>query len=1200
MAWYTERGSRLLTARGLTALAVASVMVVALTAIICAPVRAQVIYGAIVGTVTDASGGAVPGADVKVTSLGTNEVRTGSTSAAGTYSFPNLPPGQYRVEVQQTGFKQFVRSSVEVQVDVTSRLDFTLQIGDVSQSVEVTGEVPLIQTDSASLGKVVPQAAIQSIPLSGRNINNLLTLVPGVVAQGGTYGNAVSNQAQGARTNAIGFGNYAIGGGFGNQSQFYVDGVPSNAPANNLNSYVPAQDVVEEFKVVTNNVPAEYGNYAGGVINLTTKSGSNAFHGSGYEYFRNRHLNANDYFANRSGTDRPHLVQNQFGGTFGGPVRKDKTFFFFGYEREEIHSATFVQSTVPTAAMLAGDFSAPGLAPIYDQSQTGSPQFECGGKLNVICPSRLNQTALKLFKQEFPAPNRPGIANNFVVNEATGGKNWQLNPRVDHHFSESNMMFARYGQWKAESNPYDAWGTHTQGQGSTGIRTKEAILGDTHVFNPTTILDVRLSYLRVFELEFPDSEGVNLSQFGPGWAGLAGQLASPANWPAMSFNGALGAAALSNTNGIGSQLYWHQNIYNLSASLAKTVGRHQLKFGAMGRHVQWISDPENGGLTLTFDPVATANASNQGGSATAAALLGTPYSTSNSYIGGSRAYLNAYGFFAEDTFQATKRLTLTFGVRWDQPGVFSEARDWDTVLQPDASSPLGSFQNPVTGKTQQLYGDVPLVGSKGWKSDREDVLHWRLFSPRAGAAYRLTDKMVVRGAYGISYPPTTLAQDGPNLSPINAASTQVSNTFRVQTGSPDSILATVDNPFPYGINQPPRRNVDPSFFYGKLIIAKDPGRFPPYVQQWNAAVERQLGKDSSVSVAYAGSHGENLLLQGFATVSNINLNQIPDQYFSMGSAALLAQVANPFYGIITNPGTIMSQPTVAAGMLLRPYPQYDRVLALDPYRGRSNYHSVQASFLKRFGNSGLVTVAYTWSRLSSNTDSITSFLDEGFIFGGMVQNNNHLEQEYSRSEYDIPHNLSIGYALDLPFGRGRAFLSSATGITKALVSNWRVNGITTFRSGVPLGMYQVRAGTALSQLGGGGGYFGAQGVFMRPDEVSGCDTGTSGSREYRVDHGWFNTNCFTAVNPNAMRFGNAPRVNSDVRTDWINNWDFSVARDVPIWESLKLRFTAEFYNTFNHPRFAAPNNQVGSSLFGLVTAQQNQPRAIQFGARLDF
>ena len=324
----------------------------------CTSASAQVRFGSVVGTVADPSGATVAGATVKLTNLGTNQNRTIQTSGSGAYAFPNLNAGTYRVEVEMAGFKHFTQDRVEVQVDLATRVDAIMQVGNVTESVVVTSEAPPLQTDSASLGTTITQQEVESIPLSGRNVNNMLTLVPGVVAQGGTYGNAVSNQAGGARTNAIGFGNYAIGGGFGNQSSFYIDGVASNAPAGNLNSFIPSQDIVQEFRVVTNNVAAEYGSYAGGIINLTTKSGSNTFHGTAYEYLRNKVLNANDYFSNQAGLPRVPLIQNQFGGTLGGPIVKDKTFFFFGFERQVLKTGTLVTNTVPTAAELAGDFSA--------------------------------------------------------------------------------------------------------------------------------------------------------------------------------------------------------------------------------------------------------------------------------------------------------------------------------------------------------------------------------------------------------------------------------------------------------------------------------------------------------------------------------------------------------------------------------------------------------------------------------------------------------------------------------------------------------------------------------------------------------------------------------------------------------------------------------------------------------------------------
>jgi Carboxypeptidase regulatory-like domain/TonB-dependent Receptor Plug Domain len=567
----------------------AAMTVLAGMAVLCVPANAQVRFGTIVGIVDDPSGAMVSGATVRLINLGTNETRTMQTGSTGAFTFPNLIAGLYRVEVEMTGFKHSIRDKVEVQVDVTTRVDATLQVGNASESVVVTTEAPPLQTESASLGTVISQQEVESIPLSGRNVNNMLTLVPGVVPQGGTYGNAVSNQSGGARTNAIGFGNYAIGGGFGNQSSFYIDGVASNAPAGNLNSLIPSQDVVEEFRVVTNNVAAEYGNYAGGIINLTTKSGTNRFHGTGYEYLRNKVLNANDYFSNQAGLARVPLIQNQFGGTIGGPIRKDKTFFFFGFEYEKLKTGTLVTTTVPTTAEVGGDFSAAGLPPIYDPTQPGT-QFQCNGVLNKICTNRLDPSAQALIAKSYPAPKLPDLLqNNFIVQEATGGVNSQYNARVDHHLSDKNTLFARYAYWKADSNAYDAWGTQTNGQGHTGIYTHSAILGDTHVFNSSTILDLRLSYLRVFQHEFPDSQGVDLSQFGGSWGSLAGQLVAPANFPAMNFNDSLG---VSGSNGIGSELFWHQNVYGLSGNLTKIVGRHQLKFGGVVRHVQWISDPE--------------------------------------------------------------------------------------------------------------------------------------------------------------------------------------------------------------------------------------------------------------------------------------------------------------------------------------------------------------------------------------------------------------------------------------------------------------------------------------------------------------------------------------------------------------------------------------------------------------------------------
>lgn len=1176
------------------------------------PLGAQVRFGTVVGFVADPTGASIAGATVTLTNLGTNEVRTMQTGPAGTYAFANATAGRYQVVIDQAGFKRFTAQNVQVEVDVTTRVDATLQLGSSSETVQVNAGGVTLQTDSSSLGSVVTQETVEKTPVSGRNVNNLLTLVPGVSAGGSTYGTASGNQAGGARTNSIAFGNYFIGGAFGNQSAFFVDGVSSNGPANNANGLIPSQDVVQEFRVVTNNVSAEYGNYAGGVVNITTKSGTNTFHGTAYDYFRNTVLNANDFFSNHAGLKRAPLIQNQFGGTVGGPVRHDKTFFFFGYEGTRTHGAVLSTTTVPTAAQLAGDFSGPGLPPIYDHSQPGSPQFSCNGSLNVICPSRIDQSAKLILADTFPAPNQPALVNNYITNFRTGAVQNQYNGRVDQNFGSRDLLFARYTYWKVISSPYDAWGTHTQGQGATGLYNQEAVLGNTYTINPTTLLDVRASYLRIFQNEAPDSTNVDLSKYGGSYGALqkqivGGPLHGAGSIPSSSYTGTTGfpATSLTASNGIGSQLYWHQNVYALSGNLVKTVSKHQLKVGAIVRRVQWISDPDTSGITLTYDAEATASLTAPGstGAALASNLLGIPQRTNVGNIGGSRAYFTNYGFFGEDTYQVTRKLTATLGLRWDQPSMYSEANNRDTVFLPGSPAPVGGvtgFTNPVTGSSQNAMGLLALVGSSAWHSQREDNLHWKLFAPRVGLAYRANPETVVRAGYGLSYLPISLSQDGPNFSPINTITTAINNSFEVTTGQPDQITATTANPFPQGISLPPGRGANLASYYGSTVVSRVPGDKAAYQQQWNLAIEQQISKDGTITFAYAGSKGTHLLLQGFATASNININQLPDQYWALGAAELEKPVPNPFYGSITNPSSPLSQPTVAQGYLLKPFPQYDRVLAVDPHRGFSSYNSLQIALNKRFWGGSQIVAAYTWSKLMSNTDNITSFLDPTSIFGAQIQDNNSVTKtERSLSAYDIPQDVTFGYTLPLPFGSNRKFLHDASPMVSRIVGGWELRGLTTIKSGPPIGMTQFES-PILQQFGAGNGFIFAPGVFIRPDVVPGCHKSVSGSREQRALNGWFNTACFTpTTSPTA--FGDEPRVDPQIRIDGTDNWDLSLAKDTPITEGVRLLFTAQAYNLTNRAQFSGPSPLAGApGVTGIVTATAGPPRNIEFSLRLTF
>lgn len=1186
---------------------------------------AQVRFGTIVGNVVDVKDASVVGANVTLTNLGTNEKRTLQTGSGGSYTFPNLDPGRYRVDIEQAGFKTFTEQDIQVEVDVTTRVDAALQIGSATETVQVEADAIALQTDSSSLGSVVTGETVENMPVSGRDVNNLSILVPGVTAGGSTYGTASGDQSGGARTNSIAFGNYFIGGAFGNQSAFFVDGVSVNGPANNVTGLIPSPDIVQEFRVATNNVSAEYGNYAGGVVNITTRAGTNTFHGTTYDYLRNTIFDANDFFSNHAGLPRSVLIQNQFGGTVGGPVVHNKTFFFFGYDATRSRTTVLSTSTLPTAAELGGDFSAAGLPPIYDHSQAGSPQFSYNGKLNVIPPSMINASSAAILKDEYPTQvsTVPATINNFVVHYPAGGVQNQYDGRVDQNFGSKDILFARYTYWEVISSPYDAWGTGVSGQGATGAYTQQGVLGNTYTLNPTTLFDVRASYTRIFQNEAPDSTNINLSKYGGDWGSFTSQLIGGATHggeskPTLAFTGTSGSplTGISGTNGVGSQLYWQQNLSALSGTISKVLGKHQIKVGATIRRIQWIAEKDSSGSgSLTFDNEETASpsAATSTGAALASMLLGVPQLTDVGNVGESAAYYTAYGFFVEDTYQVTKKLTGTFGLRWDQPSIYSESRNNDVVFLPNTAAPVGSvssYTNPISGSSQPVMGLFTPVATSAWPSQREDYLHWKLFAPRIGLAYRIDPRTVVRAGYGLSYLPNALAQDGPSVVPINTITTSVTNTFQITTGQPDSISATVSNPFPNGVLIPPGRNANFATYYGGVPVARVPGDKVAYQQQWNLAIERQITRNGTFTIAYAGSKGTHLLLQGFATASNINDDQLADKYLALGSAALETPVSNPFSAEISanNPGSPLAAPMIAEGYLLKPFPQYNRVLGLDPHRGFSSYNALQASLNMRLWEGGQVMAAYTWSKLISNTDNITSFLDQGFIFGGQIQDNDSVTKtERSISGYDVPQNLSFGYSLALPFGKDRRLLRNANPVLQTALGDWDVHGLTTMRSGVPVGMVEFES-PILSQFGAGNGFIFAPGTFIRPDVVAGCNKNVSGSRFQRATNpavGWYNLGCFHTTGADnfngtgTTNFGTESRNDSQIRGDGIKNWDMQLSKETPLFENVNLIFSAEAYNAFNHTQFANPADIVGAGP-AIVTADSGPPRNFEFALRIKF
>jgi hypothetical protein len=469
-----------------------------------------------------------------------------------------------------------------------------------------------------------------------------------------------------------------------------------------------------------------------------------------------------------------------------------------------------------------------------------------------------------------------------------------------------------------------------------------------------------------------------------------------------------------------------------------------------------------------------------------------------------------------------------------------------------------------------------------------------LFSPRVGAAYTFADNWVVRGGFGISYIPNTVAFSlGPYNSPLNNSVTTMAASL--DGGLTPNLGATLSNPFPSGIIPPPGRSQKYlDSLIGQGIQSPIPDQEYPQVQQWNVDVQRQFGQSLVVEAGYAGSRGRHLPLY------SVNLDQIPDQYLSMGSG-LLTQVQNPFYGIIPQSAGVLGQKTVAQGYLLKPYPQFLYMSADSPSIGDSMYKALQAKVQKRFGAGGVVTAAYTWSRFDGTADVLSPWLEANrFGVGGAqgVQDNYNIDPgERSLSSFDVPQRLVVSYVVDLPFGKGSKLFSGASGVTDKLISGWSVNGISTFQDGFPLAFLSANANTLVNNFAVGFAGPGTGAGISRPNFKDGCDPNLPGSPTDRIGK-YFNTACYTQPGP--FEFGNEPRVSPYLRAQGIANYDFSINKRTTITERFKLEFRSEFFNLFNRKQLSPPNTQVGAGQFGQITSQYNQPRLVQFGLKLSF
>jgi hypothetical protein len=1209
--------------------------------------RAQSTYGSLTGTVTDASGAAVQGVTVTLINKATAEKQVQSTGETGLYSFVNLNAGEYRLEAEKTGFKRVDRSNVIVQVQQTSRIDFTLAVGQVSETVTVTSETPLLQAETSSLGQVVEQRNADELPLNGRNVFSLVEVAPSVVMQGQAGATATGQ-------NPFSWGNFQIGGAFANQSAEYLDGQPLNIGYINLPVLIPTQDSIGEFKVQTNNIGPEWGKVAGGVLNLSTKSGSNTFHGEAYEYIRNKVLNANDWFSNNSGIARPPFTQNQFGANFGGRVIKDRTFFFYSYEGFRLRSGSPWTSTVPTAQETGanGDYDLSSLA-----AASGVPQIvdPCGGVLqtipntnglgvggcgnaaggpsgvynpvpftgNVIPASRVNPTAKALLSL-WPKPTNANQLNNYVASYSLGGNQNQNLFRIDQKINDAQHLFGRFSQWNNLNLPTDPLGTGLCLDRCTETMTSKGVaIGYNYVFTPNVIGNLDVSASRFNYLRTPKNSGFDFTAIG--WpSSFNTQLPSSLRTPPTP--DVLGMSDNVMASQGQSYIVDHDTQYWFSPSITLVRGRHTIQAGfqyeiTLDDYAQ--SNIVSGSLGFSGSYTEDYNtAENPTGAQLAFAdfLLGwaqNPSNVGNHFFGDAvipnlvAGKQNLLAGFVNDTYHATAKLTLNLGLRYEYQSPWTERFDRQSYFNPLAIDPVAAAKvGTPGGPTSTVLGAVGLVNTSGGRSSRYNIDPNKIaIAPRVGFAYSFDSKTVIRGGYGLFWIPLDANwATNPLNDPVNSIQTDYTGN-NGNTAVPTNTIAT-----PW-INfvQPPGRT--PSSIPGVSQAAVDlegsanptfdtPSYNYGYMQQWNLDVQRTLWGGWFADVAYAANKGTHLpqYNQQVDQLGDNYLGQAAQQYQSglvsnptnpYAAVAIAQSVPNPF-AASSAPGSALSSATTTAGQLMRPFPQYNGLNYAGQGSFASIYHSLQATLQKRFNGGGTLLAAYTWSKLLSNTDTITSWLETGGTGG--IQDWNNLRGEKSLSSQNVPQHLIVSYVLDLPFGNKHKYLNSLSPLADKVVSGWGVDGVTTFQNGFPIN---------INAASNGANYYGAG---LRPNVVAGCNKATSGSADQRVksglagNAGWINPACFTEPAP--YTFGNEPRVDPSLKAQGIDNWDFAAFKRTNFGPDQKLgfEFRCEIFNTFNHVQFAPPGNGFGSSNFGVISGQGqlNLPRLVQFAGKIVF
>jgi len=1276
-------------------------LTLALIVLWSAALFSQGYFGTVSGVLTDSTGAVVQGAKVTLIDEQKGYTFTTTSNNEGRYLFASIPPGMYSVTAEMKGFEKAVVHHVRLSVSENPSANLTLNIATGKETVSVEAQTTTIATEDAVTGQVIDRRFINDLPLIDRYVLDLTYLTPGVTDQsdansiGDTGTNFISNGSRGASADILMDGasitNFEPNGGI------------------TLVTYVPSPEAVEEFKVQQSNFSAEYGFSGASIIVMDTRSGTNAFHGEVYDFIRNTITDANNWFNDDQTpiVPIPPVHRHEFGGTFGGPIIKNKTFVFFDWDGTLSSSMSTYLAGVPSAAERTGDFSelcggdgpngpAPGAtfnaqgvcsnsagqlwdpySGVYNSNDGGAVRAtpipknridlytSPGAPLSLLPqqyqppagPGNLIDSVASKMIAMFPLPS-PGMPNsspyvNWIASGASTSNNEQFDIKIDHRFSQKNLLSGKYSHQWSTYTPYNCFKNFVDpcGSGPNDSGSNLFAINDVHTFSPTLLLTTSLGFTRGTELIFAYNSSLNANPLSA--------LGFPSYLESNGFNGVppifLGDYYAAGFPNLGNDPYGNykqgQNTGQASAIVTKIKGAHELKFGLEGRqHMQnYIqTNAPLGYFNFSYGGSAECPASGITGTCTIPNPKGSslpPVTVTGGgddmasflmgQIGGgyyeiqfrpaSTSY--QYAAFAQDNWKVTSKLTLNLGLRYDVQTPRTERFNRMNWFNETITNPLNggtiSYANPVT----QQPVTVPLVGGEEFNSSqvRSDWLtDWHDVQPRFGLAYQIAPKTVVRGGYGIFYSQTRSGANG-LLSYGSQGFNQYTTLITSYQNQGNVPWLHLNNPYPYGLIQPAGNSLGLLNDVGYNAIGPlrtHAAAITPQEQTWTFGLERQLPWNVVLGATYVGKKGTHLYFAGdnnrdflAPSVESLPLsvpttpsNPTPNQCQYLTVACLETYVTNPFAqvngGPISDPNSVLSSPSIQQAELQTPYPQFPGSVTTDePPIANSTYHALQITANKAFSNGLELVASYTWSKSlddSSMYDTNVAWLaNYGPQSGWALQDPNRPETERGLSTFDVPSMLKFSYSYDLPFGRGRALFSNMPRLLDYIIGGWKTNGIWEIHSGRPLQFFVSNGGIPLPTYGP-----------QRPNFIG------MPKRNYGPESLWVNNFYANAYNPpasgpdnstiqapNPFTLGSAPRTTGDIRTPLAFTSDLSIAKQFLLsnWhEGIHLEVRLEANNAFNHPVFGSPDMGIGDGTFGQITYLAIGPRQGQLVLKLSF